>query len=123
MMTSEAWDVAAEAIGWVQRNADVLADSHGIGGDPGKGEAYGFASWTPRMGIVALRNPTGQAVPFAVDVEQAFDLPATAARRYVLRTPWKQREPVSERRAEAGKPVEFRLSPWEVLVLEAQPMH
>jgi len=123
MMTSEAWDVAAEAIGWVQRNADVLADSRGIGGDPSKGEVYGFASWTPRMGIVALRNPTGQAVPFAVDVEQAFDLPATAARRYVLRTPWKQRGPASERRAEAGRPVEFRLSPWEVLVLEAQPMH
>jgi hypothetical protein len=122
MMTPAAWDVAAEAIGWVQRNADVLADSHGIGGDPGKGEVYGFASWTPRMGILTLRNPTGRPTKFAVDLQQAFELPASAARRYVLRTPWKQFSPVAQYRAEAGKPLEFSLPPWEVLVLEAQPV-
>jgi hypothetical protein len=123
MMTPTAWDVAAEAIGWVQRNADVLADSHGIGGDPGRGEVYGFASWTPRMGILTLRNPTGRPAKFAVDLQQAFELPATAARRYELRTPWKQFSPVAQYQAEAGKPSEFSLSPWEVLVLEAQPVH
>ncbi len=122
MMTPAAWDAAAEAIGWVQRNADVLADSHGIGGDPGKGEIYGFASWTPRMGILALRNPTGRPGKFSIDLKHAFELPATAARHYVLRTPWKQSSPVAEYRAEAGKPLELPLSPWEVLVFEARPM-
>lgn len=122
MMTPAAWDVAAEAIGWVQRNADVLADSHGIGGDPGQGEVYGFASWAPRMGILALRNPTGQPAKFAVDLQQAFELPATAARRHVLRSPWKQSSPVAQDQAEAGRPLEFSLSPWEVLVLETQPV-
>ena len=114
---------AAEAIGWVQRNADVLADSHGIGGDPGRGEVYGFASWTPRMGILTLRNPTGRPGKFAVDLQQAFELPAAAARRYVLRSPWKQSSPAAQYQAEAGKPLEFSLSPWEVMVLEAQPVH
>lgn len=123
MMTPAAWDAAAEAIGWVQRNADVLADSHGIGGDPGRGEVYGFASWAPRMGILTLRNPAGQPAKFAVDLQQAFELPATAARRYVLRSPWKQSSTAAEYRAEAGSPLEFTLSPWEVLVLEAQPVH
>lgn len=121
MMTPAAWDTAAEAIGWVQRNADVLADSHGIGGDPDRGEVYGFASWTPRMGILTLRNPAGQPARLAVDLQQAFELPADAARHYVLRTPWKQSSPARQCRAEAGKPLEFSLDPWEVLVLEAQP--
>lgn len=120
MMTPAAWDVAAEAIRWVQRNADVLADSHGIGGDPGRGEVYGFASWTPRMGILTLRNPTGRPARFAVDVQQAFELPANAARRYVLQARWQQSSPGRQYRAEAGKPLDFSLAPWEVLVLEAQ---
>ncbi len=123
MMTPAAWDAVAEAIGWVQRNADVLADSHGIGGDPGQGEVYGFASWTPRMGILALRNPTGRPAKFAVDLQQAFELPATAARRYVLRTPWKQSSPGAQYQAEAGQPLEFTLLPWQVLTLEAEPAH
>lgn len=123
MMTPAAWDAAAEAIGWVQRNADVLADSHGIGGDPSQGEVYGFASWTPRMGILALRNPTGQTARFAIDLQHAFELPPTAERRYELRTAWKQTSPVASYQAEAGKPLEFSLSPWEVLVLEALPVH
>ncbi|NUQ63210.1 MAG: enterotoxin [Pirellulales bacterium] len=121
MMTPAAWDAAAAAILWVQRNADVLADSHGIGGNPGEGEVYGFASWTPRMGILALRNPTGRPAEFAVDLQQVFELPAAAAKHFVLRTPWKQGSPAAHSRGEAGKPLKFSLSPWEVLVLEAQP--
>lgn len=34
----------------LQARWDLSPDSRGIGGDPGKGEVYGFASWTPRMG-------------------------------------------------------------------------
>ena len=63
MMTPAAWDVVAEAIQWVQRNADVLVDSHGIGGNPAKDEVYGFASWQPRMGVLVLRNPVGALGP------------------------------------------------------------
>ena len=98
-----------------QRNADVLAAA---AASAATGRRCG-SSWT-RVEIVALSLPGKRSL---LSMSGAFDLPATAARRYVLRTPWKQRGPASERRAEAGRPVEFRLSPWEVLVLEAQPMH
>jgi len=72
---------------------------------------------------MALRNPTGQPAKFAVDLQQAFELPATAARRYVLRTPWKQSSPGAQYQAEAGQPLEFTLLPWQVLTLEAEPAH
>jgi hypothetical protein len=120
MLAPAAWDVAAESIAWLQRNADVLVDSHGIGGDPGKGLVYGFASWSPRLGIVTLRNPTGHTAEYALDLQQAFELPTGAPRRYVLRTPWKQFSPVPQYTASAGKPIPLPLAPWEVLVLEAQ---
>jgi hypothetical protein len=121
MMTPAAWDVVAEAIRWVQRNADVLVDSHGIGGNPAKDEVYGFASWQTRMGVLVLRNPAERPAQFAVDLQEAFELPPGAPRRYVLRTAWKQSSPPPQYRLEAGKPFSFSLAPKEVLVLGAVP--
>lgn len=122
MLTPAAWDAAAESIAWVQKNADVLADSHGIGGNPAQGEVYGFASWSPRMGIVALRNPTGRPARYALDL-QIFELPPGAPRRYSFHSPWKEASTAASYGAEAGKPLDLSLAPWEVLVLEARPAH
>jgi hypothetical protein len=121
MLTPAAWDLAAESIAWVQKNADVLADSHGIGGDPGKGEVYGFASWSPRMGVVALRNPTGRPAQYSLDLQMAFELPSGATRRFTLQTPWKQSPSRAVYRAEAGRTLAVSLAPWEVVVLESHP--
>jgi hypothetical protein len=121
MMTPEVWDALAEAIGWMRRNADVLIDSHGIGGDPARGEVYGYASWSPRMGILALRNPSDAPASFSVDLGEAFELPENAATRYVLSEPWSKPTKNSPVTVEAGTPYTFRLAPFEVLVLDAYP--
>ena len=34
LMTAETWDALAEAANWSRRNADVLVDTHWVGGDP-----------------------------------------------------------------------------------------
>ncbi len=121
MLEPWAWDAIAEAAGWVQRNAGVLTDSHGIGGDPAKGEVYGFASWSTRLGIVALRNPGEQAAEFRFDPGPVFELPAAAPERYVLQARWGQAPGPSKRVTETGRPQTLRLAPFEVLVLEALP--
>jgi len=37
-MRPQDWDALAEAAQWSRSNADVLVDTHWIGGDPAKGE-------------------------------------------------------------------------------------
>ena len=59
MLTPKMWDALAEAANWSRANADVLVDTHWIGGDPNRGEVYGYASWSPRKGIVALTIQAG----------------------------------------------------------------
>ena len=61
MLTPPMWDVLAEGANWSRRNADVLADVHWIGGDPEVRQVYGFAAWSPRAGMLALRNPSEEA--------------------------------------------------------------
>jgi hypothetical protein len=119
-LTAEDWTVLAEAAKWSRANADVLVDTHWIGGDPGKLEVYGFASWSPRKGIVMLRNPSDRSQPFSLDVQRALELPAGTPGKYTLKNPWSEESSWSSIQAEAGKPVPLTLHPFEVIVLEVR---
>jgi hypothetical protein len=118
-MSGQNWDDLAECATWAHANSDVLMDTHWIGGDPGKGEAYGWASWSPRKGILALRNPAAEMRTISIDVAKAFELPPDASRRYVLKNPWKDETGRTTIELEAGKPHFFQLEPFQVLVWDA----
>jgi hypothetical protein len=120
-LSAQDWQVLAEAANWARTNAAVLVDTHWIGGDPSKLEVGGYASWSPRKGIVSLRNPDSQPHEYALDIETAFELPPGAPRSYRFRSPWAEGASRLALVAEAGKPVKLRLQPFEVLVLEATP--
>jgi hypothetical protein len=120
-LTPEDWRVLAEAAKWSRANADVLVDTHWIGGDPVKLHVYGYASWSPRKGIVMLRNPDVQPREFALDVAAAFELPLGAQTKYLLRSPWADDAAKPALRAEAGKPLRVTLNPFEIVVLDALP--
>lgn len=122
MMEPPMWDALAKAATWSRDHADVLVDVHWIGGDPGEGQVYGYASWSPRKGILILRNPSDTKAEFNIDVRDAFELPAGAAERYRIVDP---REPKATRSAlilRAGQQHSFELEPFETLVLEAIPI-
>jgi hypothetical protein len=83
--TDKMWDILAEASSWAQLNHDVLLDSHFIGGgDPGKGEPYGIASYSTAKSVVMLRNPGNTSQTMNVDVNEAFVLPPGAKTGYRL---------------------------------------
>jgi hypothetical protein len=123
LLTAKNWDAIAESAKWARANADVLADTHWIGGDPAKLEVYGHAAWNARLGILVLRNPSDKPATFAIDVGAAFELPAGAPTRYTARSPWKDSQdstaaPVT---LTAGSPTSVTLKPFEVMTLEAKP--
>ncbi|MBE3135016.1 MAG: enterotoxin [Acidobacteria bacterium] len=117
-MTDRNWDDLAEAAHWGQANADVLVDTHWVGGDPDQG-VYGWASWNRRKGILALRNPDPAPGRIAIDIGKAFELPEGAAREYVLRSPWKEDADRPPMTLSASREFTFDLQPFEVLVFDA----
>jgi hypothetical protein len=120
-LTPEDWRVLAEAAKWSRANTDVLVDTHWIGGDPGKQQVYGYASWSARKGIVMLRNPDLQPHDYALDVAAAFELPRGGQTKYLLKNPWAEDASKPALRAEAGKPLPITLKPFEILVLDVLP--
>lgn len=115
------WACLAEAAKWSRANAGVFADTHWIGGDPSKGEVYGYASWSPKKGIVMLRNPDDQPRKFVLDIGKAFELPAGAPSSYALQSPWAEDSKEPARMAKAGEDLTISLAPFEVAVFDATP--
>ncbi len=122
LLSQANWDTLAEAVAWSRANADVLVDTHWIGGDPSLLEVYGWASWSPKKAVLVLRNPSDKPQEISVDIARAFELPTKAAASYELRSPWKEDRLLPSVRVKAGEPHSFALKPFEVLVLNGVPV-
>jgi hypothetical protein len=120
LMTEQNWDDLAAAAKWSRANADTLRDTHWIGGRPADRQVYGWAAWSPKKGILTLRNPAPKAQSIKIDPAKAFELPGDAARKYDVVSPFAD-EQLDVKELAAGTETTFNLKPFEVLVIEALP--
>lgn len=118
LMTSDSWDQLAEAAKWAHANADVLVDSHWVGGDPLRLQPYGYAAWNQNKGTLMIRNPDDAPRTISLDAQEVFDLPAGAARHYALTSPYKHQR-LQSMELSAGEARAIQLDPFEVLVFDA----
>ncbi|MDE3199569.1 MAG: enterotoxin [Acidobacteriota bacterium] len=121
LLSNANWDTLAEAAKWSRRNADTLKDTHWVGGDPRWLQVYGWASWSPKKGILTLRNPSNKPQSITLDVARIFELPAGAPTHYRAHSPWAADADQPPMYLTAGEPYTFQLAPFQVLTLEAQP--
>ncbi len=119
LMSVENWDALAEAAKWSRDNADVLVDTHWVGGDPAVGEVYGWAAWSERKGILSLRNPSDKPGSITIDIGKAFELPDGAAEKYSLKSPWKENAKSEAIVLSVGETHTFKMEPFGVLVFDA----
>ena len=122
LLTKANWDTLAESAKWSRRNAGTLVDTHWVGGDPALLQPYGWASWSPRGGIITLRNPNDKVQAMSIDVGEAFELPPDAPRTYKAKNAFPAGSPrlVPGRFIDA-QPQRIDLQPFEVLTLEFTP--
>lgn len=121
LLTQQNWDDLAEAAKWSRTNADALKDTHWVGGDPAWLEVYGWASWTPRKGILVLRNPSDHAQTIRLRLQDAFELPPDAAKVYSARSPWKDDSGRPAIVLQAHEAHGFHLAAFQVLTLDILP--
>jgi hypothetical protein len=120
LLSKKNWDVLAEAARWSRDNADVLKDTHWVGGDPDWLQVYGWASWSKEKSILVLRNPSDKPQDLALDIGSVLELPVGAARRFHARSPWREDAAQPTFSLAEGTPHRFALKPFQVLTLELQ---
>jgi len=120
LLSESDWNVLAEAAKWSRANADVLRDTHWIGGDPGRLDVYGWAAWSPRKSIITLRNPDARSQTAVIDLQRQLELPEHAARRFHVHDVWHSGGEVPGQ-LDAEHVSTITLAPFEVLTLELTP--
>jgi hypothetical protein len=118
LLSSENWDDMAEAAKWSRANAQVLKDTHWVGGDPAWLEVYGWASWSPEKAILVLRNPSDKPQSISLDIQKALEIPAGAPLRYSAHSPWKSDAAMKSIKLQGKEVHKFDLAPFEVLTLD-----
>lgn len=119
-MTDQHWQAIADGAKFARANEMLLADSHWIGGDPGKAEIYGWASWSKNQGIITLRNPSEENAEISLNIQKVFELPQNAPKSYSLKSPFKEEhQSALPLQLKAGEKHTFKLAPFEVTVLKA----
>jgi hypothetical protein len=122
LLTPANWDTLAEGARWSRAHAQTLKDVHWVGGDPKLLKVYGWAAWSPKEGILTLRNPSTKSQVYSGEIGQAFELPAGASTTYTLHSVWAahgSRDRTMTVRK--GQPFTITLAPFEVLTLASDP--
>lgn len=74
LLTDQQWDVLAQGIKWAKDRFDIMKHTVMIGGDPGKGEPYGYAHFKGKQGIVIVRNPKINPQKLSVTFDESLGL-------------------------------------------------
>jgi len=123
LLSSADWDMLAEAAKWSRANAQVLKDTHWVGGDPGRLDVYGWAAWTQAKAVITLRNPSDRPQLAVIDLAKQLELPQGGARRFHARSPWQADASQAPRELDADHAQTIELAPFQVLTLELTPNH
>lgn len=116
LLSEKKWNDLAEAAKWAKENADVLKDSHWIGGDPSQGDAYGFASWSEKKGILVLRNPSTKPTTLIGSLRDLFELPKDHLCKFNISSLGSEEKEYVDESTQY-----FHLKPFEVAIFEATP--
>ena len=119
LLSAQDWDVLAEAAKWSRANAQVLKDTHWVGGDPARLEVYGWAAWNPQRAILTLRNPSDKPQDFTASLAGLLELPPASPPRFTARNPWSaDSQPET---MDVQPQHTFHLQPFQVITLELIP--
>ena len=69
MMDGDKWNIAARTLEWAEKHYGVLSHSEFFGGDPAKGEVYGYIAFDGKDYALMLRNAGD------TEKEYSFELP------------------------------------------------
>ncbi len=79
MMDGDKWNIAARTLEWAEKHYDVLSHSEFFGGDPAKGEVYGYIACNGKDYALMLRNSGGKAAKYSFDLPGAGRVSGTLA--------------------------------------------
>lgn len=120
ILTDGEWTSISRSMSWARKNFDVLMNTELIGGNPMKGETYGYVHFKGSRGIIAARNPVIEAATLKVHLAPSLGLDPKASGLVLQRlypTRW-----TSPHIYKSGDAITLPLEGFEMAVYEVFPM-
>ena len=119
-LTPAEWKVLAEPCKWAKRHERLFRFSRMFGGDPSKGEVYGFSAYDGGKAVLAIRNPTDEPRSIDGNLHDWLDLPdAVSDHTFGLDGVFGHTASLEGKRA-AGATLHLELPPLGIAVFEAK---
>lgn len=120
LLSAGEWNVLSQSLKWAESHFGELAHTDMVGGDPTRGDSYGYVHFRGNKGILALRNPSLRDDSIRVTLDPAFGLDPGAGSLVVERvypTRW-----ISPALYGAGATLTLPLAPYEAAVYQVYPL-
>jgi hypothetical protein len=120
LLSDGEWQSLSEGLAWARDRFPVLMRTEMVGGNPMKGETYGYVHFVGPRGIIAARNPVIEASSLKVELTQAYGLDpgvSSLVLERVYPTRW-----ISPRLYRTGDKITIPLEGFETGVYELYPL-
>jgi Melibiase len=120
ILTEPEWNAISKSIRWARDKFDILKLTYMFGGDPGKGEPYGYAHFKNERGILVARNPVIAKAELTVKLDPAFGCSRNLDSLVLERTyptRW-----ISPKLYSTGDKIDLPLGSYETAVYEIYPL-
>lgn len=119
---SEAdWEVLANGLKWCHKTFPYFKRSRMHGGDPRKGEVYGYSGWNNDGGYLSFHNPSDTPATYSFTLDRSLGLTREAKQNeasYRIQTPLNNAAELTGRRYTYGENLTIQLKGKEVIVLD-----
>ncbi len=120
ILNSGEWNALSKSLAWAKDRFDILNKTYMIGGDPTRGEAYGYVHFRADSGIIAIRNPQMESQQITMQLSPSQGLEASASNLVLERiypTHW-----ISPQLYSAGAAITVPLQGYEAAIYEVYPL-
>ncbi len=120
ILSDGEWNSISRSMAWARKNFDLLMNTELIGGNPLKGETYGYVHFKGKRGVIAARNPVIEAAKLNVELAGSQGLDPKASSLVLQRiypTRW-----TSPKLYKAGDVITLPLDGFEIALYDLYPI-
>ncbi|TAN13494.1 MAG: hypothetical protein EPN37_13525 [Chitinophagaceae bacterium] len=120
LLNKGEWNALSKSLKWAENRFPVLDHTFMTGGNPAKGQAYGYVHYTGNKGIIAVRNPEikKQDIQIKLSASEGMDWDVNSlVLERVYPTHW-----ISPDLYSAGATIDLPLEGYESAIYEVYPL-
>ena len=119
-LSAEFWEALGTFARWYEDHLEVLGETRMVGGNPRKGQVYGFVHWKGESGILCLRNPDVAEQAIRVPFDKSVVYREEVGRPFRGRVVYPFVEDLPQLFT-SGEPMLFQVPGYTVMLIELEP--